>query len=265
MTRLGLGILLGAGCLAGCASQGRPAAALPPYDLYRLAPRRHDAHTRPARPRPGTEVRGAPNGAWLPGGSRMSSRWTHIVLHHSATARGGAGLFDKYHRETNGWDELGYHFVIGNGTDTPDGLIETGPRWHKQKHGAHCKTPDNYFNEHGIGICLVGDFTRSRPTRRQLVSLNRLLRFLCRQCGIGLERVTTHGTINKNTVCPGRHLRLSTIRRGLAGRATASSAGSPRAPGIARPSGAKLRSVLNRSRRTADGYKQPISNRRVVR
>ncbi len=265
MTRLGLLILLGVGGIAGCVSQGTATVALPPYDLYRLSPRKHDAHSRPARPRPGTEVRGAPTEAWLPGGSPISSRWTHIVLHHSATARGGAGLFDKYHRETNGWDELGYHFVIGNGTDTPDGLIETGPRWHKQKHGAHCKTPDNYFNEHGIGICLVGDFTRSRPTRRQLVSLNRLLRFLCRRCGIGPQRVTTHGTIKKNTVCPGRHLRLSTIRRGLTRTTTASRAGSPRTPGLLIPSEAKLRSVLNRSRRTADGYKQPISNRPVAR
>ena len=260
-----MGISLAVGCLAGCVSQEKPTTALPPYDMYRLSPRKHDAHTRPARPRPGTERNGAPYGAWFPGGSRMSSRWTHIVLHHSATARGGAGLFDKYHRETNGWDELGYHFVIGNGTDTPDGLIETGPRWHKQKHGAHCKTPDNYFNEHGIGICLVGDFTKSRPTRRQLVSLNRLLRFLCRQCGIGPERVTTHGTINRKTVCPGQHLRLSTIRRGLTGSATASSAGSPAAPGVRIPAGAKLWAVLNRSRPTADGYKQPISNRAAVR
>jgi len=99
------------------------------------------------------------------------------VVHHSATATGGAVAFDKYHREVNGWDELGYDFVIGNGTDTPDGYVEVGSRWRKQKTGAHCKTADNYFNEHGIGICLVGDFTRTSPTPRQMASLVRLTRF----------------------------------------------------------------------------------------
>ena len=78
----------------------------------------------------------------------------------------------------NGWDELGYHFVIGNGRGTPDGMIEVGSRWHKQKHGAHCKTPDNYFNNHGIGICLVGDFTKRRPSAAQMASLEQLVRFL---------------------------------------------------------------------------------------
>ena len=93
---------------------------------------------------------------------RISQRWTTVVVHHSATDRGSASAFDRGHRG-KGWDELGYHFVIGNGRGSGDGQIEVGSRWYKQKHGAHCKTPDNYFNEHGIGVCLVGDFTRS-PT-----------------------------------------------------------------------------------------------------
>src|SRR5690606_32161137 len=66
-------------------------------------------------------------------------KWQWIVIHHSATPTGGAVEFDKLHRETNGWDELGYHFVIGNGTNTKDGMVEVGPRWVKQKHGAHAK------------------------------------------------------------------------------------------------------------------------------
>ena len=30
--------------------------------------------------------------------------------------------------QAKGWDELGYHFVIGNGTDTRDGQVEVGSR-----------------------------------------------------------------------------------------------------------------------------------------
>ncbi|MFQ5589758.1 MAG: peptidoglycan-binding protein, partial [Phycisphaerae bacterium] len=62
----------------------------------------------------------------MPRRGRISPRWTTIVIHHSATETGGASLFDRFHRK-RGWDGLGYHFVIGNGTDTPDGLIEVGP------------------------------------------------------------------------------------------------------------------------------------------
>jgi hypothetical protein len=159
---------------------------------------------------------------WFPRRGKISRRWTTIVIHHSATDKGGAEVFDRYHRR-RGWDELGYHFVIGNGTNTPDGYVEVGSRWHKQKHGAHCKTPSNYYNEHGIGICLVGDFNKSKPTRRQLASLERLVRFLQGQCGIRASRVTTHRSVTHKTQCPGRHFPLAALRRSLSRSTTATS------------------------------------------
>jgi len=151
-----------------------------------------------------------------PRDGRISSRWTWIVIHHSATESGGAACFDRAHQR-NGWDELGYHFVIGNGTDTPDGQIEVGTRWHKQKHGAHCKTPGNYYNNHGIGICLVGNFEKTAPTLLQLEALDELLRFLCNACGIPPERVTTHSEVTHKTLCPGRKFGIESVRRRLKG------------------------------------------------
>ncbi len=194
----------GPGQPAGMATYSRQLAARP------QALQRKPERARP--PRPMVAPTGQPTGAWYPRSGRISSRWTTIVIHHSATERGGAKTFDKYHRQ-KGWDELGYHFVIGNGTETADGLIEVGPRWNSQKHGAHCKTPDNYYNEHGIGICLVGDFSRTGPTRRQLDSLNRLVHFLSRRCGIPPQRITTHHSINGKTDCPGRHFAVAPLRR----------------------------------------------------
>lgn len=182
-----------------------------PSSSPRFVPPRRDRPSQPAQ----SISRYAP--PWYPRGRPISRRWTHIVIHHSATPTGGAKDFDRYHRKTMGWDELGYHFVIGNGTDTLDGFIEVGPRWHKQKHGAHCKTPGNYYNEHGIGICLVGDFTETRPTPRQLASLNRLVRFLCEQRGIPPERVIGHGAVTGKTRCPGRYFPLAAVQRALRG------------------------------------------------
>jgi len=215
-----------------------------------------------------------PAQTWYPRSAKLSDRWTTIVIHHSATQTGSARSFDKYHREQKGWDELGYHFVIGNGTETPDGQIEVGPRWNTQKHGAHCKTPSNYYNDHGIGICLVGDFTKSRPTARQLSSLQKLVAFLSQTCRIPPSRVTTHGHINKKTQCPGQYFALGPVQRYLSqggdAAATSESAlasrGHPAANGrIRRENANSPPEQLNRSRIRADGYNKPITYRASVR
>jgi len=174
----------------------RPAAKVPTRTSHRILPRRQHRE-------------------WYPSRRRISSRWTTIVIHHSATDSGGARRFDRYHRKSNGWDELGYHFVIGNGTDTPDGYVEVGSRWHKQKHGAHCKTRGNYHNEHGIGICLVGHFNKTRPTPRQMASLRELVSFLSATCNIPIKRVTTHKAVYPKTQCPGRNFNIAGLRRSL--------------------------------------------------
>jgi N-acetyl-anhydromuramyl-L-alanine amidase AmpD len=147
---------------------------------------------------------------WLP--QQTSNRWECIVIHHSASDAGGAARFDQWHR-AKGWDELGYHFVIGNGTDTADGQVEVGPRWIEQKHGAHCKTPDEYYNQHGIGICLVGNFDNYDPTPAQLANLLRLCGFISRQFHIPPSRIYTHGGITGKTDCPGKRFNVEVIRR----------------------------------------------------
>jgi hypothetical protein len=167
--------------------------------------------TVPERPS-GPIVRKTPTGpsGWIPSGG-LSNRWKYIVVHHSATPTGGANKFDQMHK-AKGWDELGYHFVIGNGTDTPDGQIEVGGRWRKQKHGAHTKVPGNQYNEHGIGICLVGNFEQRRPSPKQMASLAKLTAFLAQKCRVSTGNINTHGAITGKTACPGRHFSLGDLR-----------------------------------------------------
>ena len=150
---------------------------------------------------------------WMP--SNKSDRWTCIVIHHSATEEGNAERFDRMHRG-KGWDELGYHFVIGNGSGSDDGQVEVGSRWKNQKHGAHCKTPDEYYNQHGIGICLVGNFDAGPPGKAQMRSLERLVRFLGREFDIPASRVYTHGQITGQTRCPGKFFDLKQFRKSIA-------------------------------------------------
>ncbi len=133
--------------------------------------------------------------------------WRHVVIHHSATEVGSAEIFDAAHRN-RGWDELGYHFVISNGNGGPNGKVEVGSRWKKQKWGAHCGgTPNNEYNNYGIGICLVGNFQNHMPSASQLSALKRLVSYLVDEYDIPLSEVVGHRDApNASTACPGRML-----------------------------------------------------------
>jgi N-acetyl-anhydromuramyl-L-alanine amidase AmpD len=141
--------------------------------------------------------------------------WQFIVIHHSATRTGNAEIFDAAHRARGMINGLAYHFVIDNGTDgKTDGLVETGPRWVKQMHGGHCRQA--YINEHGIGICLVGDFSNGEPTEKQLDSLVLLVRGLQEQFHIDDEHVLGHGeVIGEFSECPGREFPWKEFRKRL--------------------------------------------------
>jgi N-acetylmuramoyl-L-alanine amidase len=180
---------------------------LPPMPRVAVLPPSHSA----------ARMSGVP-ASWIPPVAPRPWRW--IVVHHSDTTTGGAAAFDKMHR-AKGWDELGYDFVIGNGTDTGDGQIEVGPRWTKQKIGAHAKTSDNRFNEYGIGICMVGNFMVERPTPAQLKSLDRLIAYLMVTYRISPENILGHRD-TKPTECPGQYVSLPMIRRQAAALAGAS-------------------------------------------
>lgn len=134
-------------------------------------------------------------------------QWRYIVIHHSASEGGNASQFDADHKR-RGWDELGYHFVISNGNGGPDGRVEIGPRWRSQKWGAHTgKTPNNQYNNYGIGICMVGNFSNRLPSGTQLASLHRLVSYLANKYQIPPENVIGHRDApGTSTECPGDSL-----------------------------------------------------------
>ena len=86
--------------------------------------------------------------------------------------------------------------------------VEVGSRWRKQKWGAHCKTPDNAYNDYGIGICVVGEYSNKLPSTAQLQSLRRLVTFLCDRYNIDPANVIGHRDApGTRTECPGDVLR----------------------------------------------------------
>jgi len=196
--------LLLLGCLLALSRCDQPnpdqARRLPTHRLELSS----DAAAWPASADPRRQVAPAPNPAWEPKAYRP---WRYIVVHHSSGPAGNAKLFDRWHR-ARGWDELGYHFVITNGRGGPDGAVEVGRRWRAGKWGAHTGgTPDNEYNNYGIGICLVGDFNVTEPTPSQLASLRKLVGFLAARYAIPPGRVVGHRDApGATTDCPGEKL-----------------------------------------------------------
>ena len=209
----------------------RPAQTAGPHYAPPAAPTSASATLAPppparpiAPPRPAVaSSAGTSSALLLPVGQRA---WRWIVIHHSATEAGNAAGFDSAHRR-KGWDELGYHFVVDNGHGGRDGAVEVGPRWAKQKQGAHAKTPDNRFNDFGIGICLVGNFDAERPSPAQLRSTAALVANLMKAYDIPPDRVIGHRD-TKATDCPGRYCDVGQIRR-LAVADLTATGGPPRA------------------------------------
>lgn len=140
-------------------------------------------------------------------------RWKYIVGHHSAIEQGNARAYDAAHRRRGMEHGLAYHFVIGNGRDSGDGEIEIGNRWLRQIHGGHVR--NRTYNEHGIGICLVGNFENRRPSERQLGSFTALVDWLRGAAPLGTRPAfTVHRWVDRNhTVCPGRHFPYAAFKK----------------------------------------------------
>jgi hypothetical protein len=134
------------------------------------------------------------------------------VAHHSGIAYGNAAIYDRQHRERGMENGLAYHFLIGNGIDSEDGEIEIGSRWLKQLKGGHVHREE--INEVGIGICMVGNFEETRPTRNQVLAFRELVDYLRSEVVGKKIRFAVHREIDPDrTVCPGRHFPVAKMHR----------------------------------------------------
>jgi N-acetyl-anhydromuramyl-L-alanine amidase AmpD len=79
-----------------------------------------------------------------------------IIIHCSATPPGmdiGVKEIRGWHVTSNGWDDVGYHYVIRR-----DGVVETGRPLDRA--GAHTAG----HNTDSVGVCLVGGVEADRKT-----------------------------------------------------------------------------------------------------
>ena len=140
----------------------------------------------------------------------IERRWTHIMLHHSLTKDGVTVSWQairKYHKETMGWKDNGYHFGIELINDQHEILIG---RLLDQK-GAHCVG----MNDKAIGICFIGNFDEAQVPPEQWKKGIELVRSLLKLLDIPIRYVVAHRDYAPKT-CPGKLFDMDLFRKELA-------------------------------------------------
>jgi N-acetylmuramoyl-L-alanine amidase len=129
--------------------------------------------------------------------------WRYIIIHHTATDGGNLASIDRGHKR-RGWEGIGYHFLINNGTSgTRMGEVNPTYRWKQKLTGHHCSASD--MNLKGVGVCLVGNFSDYTVPTRQLESVIHVVRTLQQKLKIPKSRIIMHGKVTgAATECPGK-------------------------------------------------------------
>lgn len=127
-----------------------------------------------------------------------------IVIHHSQRKIDSTKSIKKRHLK-RGWEDIGYHYVIGKRGKLYSGRSE-------KFIGAHVFG----FNRNSIGICLIGDFDKEKPTKKQLETLTKFLKDKMKQNNIKIKDIKGHREFpNVTKSCPGKFVNLQEIRKNL--------------------------------------------------
>lgn len=182
------------------------------------------------------EVNIIPPSTWRSGleepkGTPAYTETTHLIIHHSAGSNNISDPYQVvrniyiYHTQSNGWDDIGYNYLIA-----PDGTIFQGrdskglfdPDYVR---GAHmCGN-----NTNTMGICMLGTFSSVSPTHNAMESLYSLIAWKAEKDDISLLSQSYHSSAAKTmhhvsghrdgcapgyTECPGNQLynMLPTVR-----------------------------------------------------
>jgi hypothetical protein len=156
---------------------------------------------------------------WCPSGNcpidptPVPTSITHLIVHHSAGANSSSdwsavvrSIWD-YHVNSNGWDDIGYNWLID-----PNGVLYEGRG--NDLLGAHfCGT-----NGNTMGICMMGTYTSVVPSDTSLQTLTQLLGWKACDRDIDPEDFSFHNGSGLNlfnisghrdgcsTACPGDSL-----------------------------------------------------------
>lgn len=153
------------------------------------------------------------------------SQWNYIILYQSGESAGNlAGL--KSGRQIGGVTgsamaqraAVNFHFVVDNAENYrgyPSGNIEVGSSWQYQQPAAPYRTWPYYYHtvpnpyQNAVGVCLVGNFSHHRISRRQLRAAVALVKGLQQKLGIPNSRVLFQWVLNPRGTPTAEEFRLT--------------------------------------------------------
>jgi peptidoglycan recognition protein len=191
------------------AARPPPPAAPAPYVArapVAATPRAPVALARPPAAR-GAAWTFVPRAAWgaepLKGNHDPLGPVQRITLHHTDEHAGMRGRSDlevvhaiqAYHRDTLGWADIGYHYLVGR-----DGRVYEGRALTAQ--GAHSGGANNRNN---LGVSVIGNFSSGLPPAAQLEALASFLADRRTAYGLSGAALLGHRDFGA-TECPGNAL-----------------------------------------------------------
>lgn len=135
----------------------------------------------------------------------QATRWQTVVVHAARDASAGAAK--------------GCHFVVA-----PDGeggwKISPTAHWIRQDAGQHVGSAwkDIAWRDSSVGVCLIGDFSRTPPEPAQFDLLVQLVNALQKVCHVPAARVYLYSDINPRSSLPGAAFPVKELSDRLASR-----------------------------------------------
>lgn len=150
----------------------------------------------------------------------MMREITHVVVHHSYSEDGGTTFnslaIRRYHMETKGWHDVGYHFLVEMVNGEPQ-IIGGRPM---REPGAHCRELN--MNNCSIGICVIGSYDAAPPPEAIWNKAVSLIQDQMMTFGIPAANVIGHREVGlmagfdwtkgQFKTCPGRSFDMEKLR-----------------------------------------------------
>jgi len=139
------------------------------------------------------------------------------MLHHSLTKDGETvswGAIERYHRETMGWRDIGYHAGV-----EVTGFATLGRYANQALYGRSVNSPaaackEGNMNSLALHVCIVGNFDLVPPSSGILEVLKRrILLPWMDQFGITADRIVGHRDYATYKSCPGTKFDIDVVRR----------------------------------------------------
>ena len=140
----------------------------------------------------------------------MAFKPIKIIAHHSLTKDSATvswGAIRKYHTQTLGWSDIGYHAgveLVKSGADLYFEVL-MGRMWDIP--GAHTRG----HNNDSLGICFIGNFDNYFPEQKLLMTGAKVISLWLKLFDLKIEDIYPHNHFAQKS-CPGSFFDLNNLK-----------------------------------------------------